>query len=80
MSDDCAKPLGGAKVGAGDPDIKLGSSSLTYSFKGDLGEASKISGGWLEKFRGGSRVTREGICDLFGKSSKIEEVGREEQK
>ena len=80
LSDDCARSSGGAEIGAGDPDIKLGSSSLTCSFKGDLGEASKISGGWLEKSRGGSRATREGICDLSGKSSKTEEVGREEQK
>ena len=77
MSDDCARFSGGAEVGAGDPDIKLGSLSSTYSFKGDLGEASKISGGWLKKPRGGSRAIREGICDLSRKSSKTEEVGRE---
>ena len=58
----------------------MGSSSSTCSFKGDLREASKIFGGWSEKSRGGSRATKEGICDLSGKSSKTEEVGREEQK
>ena len=39
----CARSSCGA--GAEDPSIKLGSSSLTYSLKGDLGESSKISGG-----------------------------------
>ena len=48
----CAKSLGGA--GVGDPSSRLGSSSSTcspstYSLEGDLGKASKISGGWIEK-------------------------------
>ena len=47
----CARSLGRAE--AENPSLKLGSSSSTYSFstylfKGDLGEVSKISGGWIE--------------------------------
>ena len=37
----------------------------------------KISGGWIEKFIGGLGATIEGICGLFGKRSKTEEVDRE---
>jgi len=79
----CEGYSGKAKVG--DPGLKLGSSSSTYTFstylfEGDLGKVSKISGGWTEKFIGGPRATIEGICDSFGKSSKTEEVDRKEQK
>ena len=79
----CARSLGRAE--AGDPSLKLGSSSSTYSFstylfKGDLGEVSKISGGWIEKFIGGLEATIEGIYDSFEKSSKTEKVNRKECK
>ena len=73
------------RAGAVDPSLGLGGSSLTYSsstcsLKGDLGEASKISGGWIEKSIGGSGATIEGIYGSFGKRSKTEEVDREVQK
>ena len=79
----CARSLGGA--GVGDPSSRLGSSSSTYSsstcsLEGDLGETSKISGGWTEKSIEGSRAIIEGICDSSEKRSKIEEVDREVQK
>ena len=53
----CARSSGGAR--AGDPSSGLNGSSLTYSsstysLKGDLGETSKISGGWTEKSIRGS--------------------------
>ena len=59
----CARSSSGA--GARDPGSKLGSTSLTCSSS----TCSKISGGWIEKSIGGSRVIIEGICDLFGRSS-----------
>ena len=69
---------GGARTG--DLGSKLGSSSSTCLSSTCLGEVSKISGGWIEKFIGGSGVTIEGIYDSFGKSSKTEEVNRKERK
>ena len=48
--------------------------------KGNLGEASKISGGWKEKSIGGSGVTIEGICGSSGKRSKTREVDKEVRK
>ena len=80
MSDDCARSSSEARVGARDLNIKLGNSSSTCSFKGDLGRASKISGGWSEQSREGSRATIEGICATSGKRSKIKEEDREAQK
>ena len=78
----CARSLGG--IGAGDPSLGLGSWSLTCSLKGELGNGSKISGGWTEKSIGesgattrGSGATTEGICALSGKRSKIEKEDRE---
>ena len=76
----CARSSG--EAGAGDPNSGLGGSSSTCSsstcsLKGDLGEASKISGGWTEKSIGGSRANIEGICGSSGKRSKIEGVDRE---
>ena len=69
---------GGAR--AKDPSSRLGGSSSTCSLKGDLGEASKIFGGWTEKFIGGSGATIEGICSSSRKISKTEVVNREAQK
>ena len=60
-----ARSLSG--VGAGDLNSWLGSSSSTCSLEGDLGEASKIFGGWIEKSIEGSKATIEGICGSFGK-------------
>ena len=79
----CAKFSRGVR--AGDLGSKLGSSYLTCSsstcsFEGDLREASKISSGWVQKSKGGLWAIIEGICDSFGKISKIEEVVREEWK
>ena len=45
--------------------------------KGNLGEASKISGGWTKKSIEGLGVTIEGICGSSGKRSKIGEVDKE---
>ena len=87
-----ARSLGG--VGAGDPSLRLGLGSLfltcsssTYSLKGELGNGSRISGGWIEKSigelgvtTGGSGVATEGICAFSGKRSKKEEEDREAQK
>ena len=70
-----ARSLSG--VGAGELNSWLGSSSSTCSLEGDLGEASKIFGSWIEKYIGGSRVTIERICDLSGKISKTKEVDKE---
>ena len=79
----CARSLGGA--GAGDPSSGLGGlsstcSSSTCSLNGDLGEASKIFGGWIEKSIGGSRATIKGICGSSRKRSKTEEEDREVRK
>ena len=78
----CAKSSGGAGAGAGNPSsaLKLGSSSLTCSLKGELGKGSMISGGWIEKPTGESGVAIDGICASYGKRSKIEEEDREAQK
>ena len=65
------------RVGAGDPDLRWGSSSSTCSSSTYLGEASKIS---REKSKGGSKLFVEGTRDLSGKISKTDEVVREEQK
>ena len=82
----CAKSSGGAGAGAGNPSsaLKLGSSSLTCSLKGELGKGSMISGGWTEKSigeseaaTGGSGAATEGICASSGKRSKTEEEDRE---
>ena len=70
-----ARSLSG--VGARDLNSWLGSSFSTYSLEGDLGEASKIFGSWIEKYIGGSRVTIERIYDLSGKISKTNEVDKE---
>ena len=70
-----ARSLSG--VGAGDLNSWLGSSFSTYSLEGDLGEASKIFGSWIEKYIGGSRVTIERIYDSSGKISKTNEVDKE---
>ena len=70
----CGGSSGGA--GAGDPDSKWGSSSLTCSSSTCLGKASKISG---ERSKGGSKVFVEGTRDSSGKISKTEEVVREER-
>ena len=79
-------------VGARDPSLGLGSSSLTCSsstcsLKGELGNGSKISGGWTEKSTEESRATirgsgaaTEGICASSGKRSKTEEKDREARK
>ena len=72
----CGGSLGGAR--AGDPDLRWGSSSSTCSSSTCLGEALKISRGWIEKYKGGSRVFVEGTRDSSGKISKTEEVIREE--
>ena len=61
----CARSLGGAR--AGDSSSGLGGSFSTCSLKGDLGKASKISSGWIEKSIRGSGVTIEGICGSSGK-------------
>ena len=57
---------------------------MTCSLKYDLGEASKIFGGWIKKSIEGSGVTIEGICGLSGKKkkkkSKTMEIDREAQK
>ena len=73
------------RAGVGDPGSKRGSSSLTCSsstcsFEGDLGEVSKISGGWIEKSKRGLRVFIEGRYDSSRKISKTDEVVREERK
>ena len=75
----CAKSSGGAGAGAGNPSsaLKLGSSSLTCSLKGELGKGSMISGSWTEKPTGESGVAIDGICASYGKRSKIEEEDRE---
>ena len=62
----CGGSSGGA--GAGDPGSKWGSSSST---------CSKVS---RERSKGGSKVFVEVTRDSYGKSSKTEEVGREERK
>ena len=79
-------------VGAGDPSTGLGSSSLTCSsstcsLNGELGNGSRISGGWTEKSTGESEATTvgsgaitKGICALSRKRSKIEEEDREVRK
>ena len=54
-------------VGAGDPSLGLDGLSSTCSLEGDLGEASKIFGGWIKKSIEGSKATIEGICGSFGK-------------
>ena len=79
----CARSSDGA--GDRNPSLGFGGSSLTcssstYSLKGDLEKASKIYGGWIEKFIRGSGVTIEGMCSSFGKRSKTEEVDRKERK
>ena len=74
----CGGSSGGA--GVGDPGSKWGSSSSTCSSSTGLGGASKISGDWIEKSKGGLTIFIEGRCDLFGKISKTEEVVREERK
>ena len=93
----CARSSG--RVGAGDPSSGLGSLSSTYasstcSLKGELGNGSKISSGWTEKFigesratTGGSKVAIEGsgatteeICASSGTRSKTEEEDREARK
>ena len=76
----CARSSGGA--GAGNPSLGLGGSSSTCSsstcsLEGDLGEASILFGGWIEKSIRGSGATIEGMCGSFGKRSKIDEVDRE---
>ena len=71
----CGGSSGGA--GAGDPVLRCGSSSSTYSSSTYLREALKISG---EKSKGGSKVFVEETRDSSGKSSKTEEVVREERK
>ena len=85
----CAKSSGGAGAGAGNPSsaLKLGSSSLTCSLKGELGKGSRTSGGWIEKATGesrtatrGSEAATEGICVSSGKRSKTKEEGREARK
>ena len=72
----CARSSGGA--GAGDPSLGLGlgsssstCSSSTCSLKGELGKELVIYGGWIEKSIGGSGVTIEGICGLFGEKKKL---------
>ena len=78
----CARSSGG--VGVGDQSSGLGGSPLTCSLKYDLGEASKISGGWIKKSIEGLGVTIEGIWGLSGKKkkkkSKTMEADREAQK
>ena len=83
----CAKSSGGAGAEAGNPSsaLELGSSSLTCSLKYDLGDASKISGGWIKKSIEGLGVTIEGIWGLSRKKKKKKksntmEVDREAQK
>ena len=56
------------------PRPKVGWLVINLFIFNRLGEASKISG---EKFKGGSRVTIERICDLSGKISKTKEVDKE---
>ena len=43
-----------SRVGVVDRSLGLGSSSSTYSFKGELEKGSTISSGWTEKFIGES--------------------------
>ena len=79
----CARSLGRAE--AGDPSLKLGSSSSTYSFstylfEGDLGEVTKISGGWTKKSIRGLGETIERLCGSSRKRSKTKEVDKEVQK
>ena len=79
----CVRYSGGA--GVGDPSLGLDGlsstcSSSTCSLKDDLGEVSKIFGGWTEKSIGGSRATIDGICGSSGKKFKAEEVDREARK
>ena len=72
----CGRSSGGATVG--DPSSKWGSSSSTCSSFTCPEEASKISRGWIEKPKGGSRVFVEETWDSSGKISKTEEVVKEE--
>ena len=72
----CGGSSGGA--GAGDPGSRWGSSSSTCSSSTNLGEASKISEGWIEKSKGELRVFVEETRDSSRKISKTEEVIREE--
>ena len=79
----CARSSRG--VGAGDPNLRLGSSystcsSSTCSLKGDPREASKLSTGWTEKSIAGLGATIEGIYGSCRKRSKIEKVDREARK
>ena len=74
----CVRSSG--RVGAMDPSLGLGNSSSTCSLESDLGEASKIFGGWIKKSIGGSRATIEGICGLFGKRSKTKEADMKARK
>ena len=79
----CARSSGGVREV--DPNSGLGGLSSTClsstcSLEGNLGEASKIFGGWIEKSIGGSGVTIKRICGSFGKSSKTEEADREARK
>ena len=83
----CARSSG--RTGAGDPSLGLGGSSSTYSsstcsLECDLGETSKISGGWTEKSTGesgattgGSGAVTKGICASSGKRSNTEKEDRE---
>ena len=86
----CARFSSG--VGARDPSLRLGSSSLTCSsstcsLKGELGKGSMISSGWIENSTGesgattrGSKAATKGICVSSGKRSKIEKEDREARK
>ena len=56
-----------SRVGAGDLSSEFGSTSSTCLLEGDLGEASKIFSGWIEKSIEGSKAIIEGICGSFGK-------------
>ena len=79
----CVRSLG--RLGAGDPSSGFGGSSLTCSsstcsLECDLGETSKISGGWTKKTIEGSRAIIEEIYGSSRKRSKTEEVDREARK
>ena len=86
----CARSSSG--TGVGDPSSGLGNSSSTYasstcSLKGELGNGSKVFGGWTEKSIGESRATigglgaaTERIYASSGKRSKTEKEDREAQK
>ena len=83
----CVRSSG--RAGAGDPSLRLGSSSSTCSsstcsLKGELRKRSRISGGWAEKSIGesgatieGSRIATKGMYASSGKRSKIEEEDKE---